>query len=258
MIDATRDVPCVVLEWDSAFWGFPVARLQGESLAPESMAGIDNWCRQHAIACLFFLATFDDPVTVHTAEGAGFGLTDARVTFGRTPAQLASSAPPEGSQGPIIRPNIESDIEPLQRIAAVSHRDSRFYFDLHFPRHTCELLYERWIALSCAGYADHVLVADEDGAAVGYITCHRPAGGEQAGRIGLVGVASHARGHGVGTRLVLHALDWFARQQVETVTVVTQGRNISAQVLYQRCGFVTRSHELWYHKWYRLPELTSS
>ena len=45
------------------------------------------------------------------------------------------------------------------------------------------------------------------------------------------------------------ALDWFATQGVEKVTVVTQGRNGAAQRLYQRCGFVTGSIHLWYHKW---------
>jgi ribosomal protein S18 acetylase RimI-like enzyme len=53
---------------------------------------------------------------------------------------------------------------------------------------------------------------------------------------------------------VLDALDWFAQQQVDTVTVVTQGRNIAAQALYQRRGFITQSQQLWYHKWFRRPE----
>ncbi len=79
-----------------------------------------------------------------------------------------------------------------------------------------------------------------------------------AGRIGLVGVATHNRGRGIGTQLVLRALDWFAGQDVETVTVVTQGRNIGAQSLYQRCGFIIQSHQLWYHKWYRLPDLATA
>ena len=37
--------------------------------------------------------------------------------------------------------------------------------------------------------------------------------------------------------------------------VVTQGRNIAGQRLYQRCGFLTRSVELWYHKWYPAVEV---
>jgi ribosomal protein S18 acetylase RimI-like enzyme len=33
------------------------------------------------------------------------------------------------------------------------------------------------------------------------------------------------------------------------VSVVTQGRNVAAQRLYQRAGFVTASTQLWYHRW---------
>jgi hypothetical protein len=31
---------------------------------------------------------------------------------------------------------------------------------------------------------------------------------------------------------------------------VTQGRNLAAQRLYQRTGFLIRDLQLWYHKWY--------
>jgi hypothetical protein len=34
------------------------------------------------------------------------------------------------------------------------------------------------------------------------------------------------------------------------VNVVTQGRNSKAQRLYERCGFLTRSVQLWYHRWF--------
>ena len=69
------------------------------------------------------------------------------------------------------------------------------------------------------------------------------------GQIGLVGVSAEARGRGVGHALVNHALDWFTRNDVEAVAVVTQGGNVAAQRLYQRCGFLTESVQLWYHKW---------
>jgi dTDP-4-amino-4,6-dideoxy-D-galactose acyltransferase len=36
---------------------------------------------------------------------------------------------------------------------------------------------------------------------------------------------------------------------MRSVTGATQGRNIVMQRLFQKCGFVTRSVELWYHRW---------
>ena len=84
---------------------------------------------------------------------------------------------------------------------------------------------------------------------MGYVSCHLD-GEDGAGRIGLVAVSSHARGDGLGRTLVLAALRWFEEQGVGTVRVVSQARNCEAQRLYQRCGFVTDSVHLWYHKWY--------
>jgi len=227
--------------------------IRGHSLRAGDLQHIDRWSNQHEIACLFFLGTFYDAATNLTAKGNGFRLTDTRITLGRAPTRL-SDGPGMPTRDMLIRPSINADVEPLQRIAAASHRDTRFYVDLHFPRAKCQQLYECWITRSCQGWADQVLVAEVDEAPVGYITCHLPSGDEVTGTIGLIGVAPHARRRGAGQQLVLRALDWFAQQQVDRVAVATQGRNIGAQDLYQRCGFVTQSLFLWYPKWYSHPD----
>ena len=63
-------------------------------------------------------------------------------------------------------------------------------------------------------------------------------------------MARQARGQGLGGTLVAGAVSWFAGEGLATVSVVTQARNVTSQRLYQRCGFVTRSVQLYYHKWY--------
>ena len=59
-----------------------------------------------------------------------------------------------------------------------------------------------------------------------------------------------SRGRGGGSALVQGALAWFADRGVTQVLVVTQGRNVGAQRLYQKAGFLTRKVELWYHRWF--------
>ena len=114
-------------------------------------------------------------------------------------------------------------------------------------------LYETWIRRSCEGYADAVLVAETGGGPAGYITCHL-SGSPPAGSIGLVGVGGDARGAGTGTTLVGAAIEWFQGRGVQEVSVVTQGRNLAAQRLYQRAGFRIQAVELWYHKWFPAPD----
>lgn len=242
--------PCELLEWDTTFWGFPIARIRGDTLDHDSIGRIDGWCRRNVVRCLYFLARADHQTTTELAETSGFRLVDVRMGF-RRGLQDATSPVENLALGPVVvRPSRQQDVATLCSIAGQNYRSTRFYYDPGFPRHLCDSLYETWTRVSCDGYAELVLVAELDGEPVGYITCHLD-GEPRAGRIGLLGVHDGARDRGVGRALVLGALEWFRSQAVQAVFVVTQGRNCAAQRLFQRCGFLTASVQLWYHKWYR-------
>jgi ribosomal protein S18 acetylase RimI-like enzyme len=86
--------------------------------------------------------------------------------------------------------------------------------------------------------------------AVGYITCDIE-NNRRIGRISLVGVDESAARMGIGSSLVYSALNWFYKEKIPKVIVITQGRNYDAQRLYQKCGFKTISVQLWYHKWFK-------
>jgi ribosomal protein S18 acetylase RimI-like enzyme len=91
-------------------------------------------------------------------------------------------------------------------------------------------------------------VLEFEGRPAGFITCHLL--GDRRGQCRLGGLHPSLRGHGLGHYMYDNALRWFARQEVETVIYVTQGRNIRAQRLFQRLGFLSQSTEIWYHKWF--------
>ncbi len=235
---------CEHLEWDSQFFGRRIARVKGAFLTEADIVNIRIWCEDNRIDCLYFLADSTEAQTSRLAESNNFNLVDIRVTLDR-PVKANHAL---GHSHLNIRGALERDIPTLQTIARVSHRDSRFYYDGNFPSSLCDALFEVWIEKSCRGWAKNVLVAEDGGEPVGYISCHLPT--PKTGKIGLVGVGQKAQGKGLGKDLVDEALRWFTEQGVESVTVVTQGRNVRAQRLYQRCFFVTRSVELWFHKWF--------
>lgn len=244
-----RSDPCDFLEWDTGFFGFRIGRVRGHLLSEVLVREIDLWCQQQAIRCLYFLASPNDTSTVSLAEDNGFRLVDVRLTLEAGELGATHSVRSVPGSAALLRAARREDLGALTAIARVSHRDSRFYFDLNFPRPLADSLYETWITTSCSGYADTVLVADMDGAPVGYVTCHSDDDG-RSGRIGLIAVGDGARGKGIGRSLVVGALDWFAAHRAREVSVVTQARNSAAQRLYQRCGFLTKDVQLWYHKWY--------
>lgn len=237
---------CAFLDWDSEFFGCRIAQISCHRLSDDEVAAVSDWCANQQIDCLYFLADADDLATIRRVEANHFHLVDIRVTLSKRFELLAHKKHvgfPE-----IIRFHCEGDLANLKAIAKNAHHDSRFYADSHFPVQQCEALYETWIEKSCRGYADAVLVAENHGRAIGYISCHVTEA--QAGKIGLVGVDEAMRGQGIGQRLLAASLEWFQAQGCSQVTVVTQGRNIQAQRLYQKHGFLTQSLQLWYHRWW--------
>ncbi len=239
---------CEYLEWDSEFFGYRIARVVGSRISSQQARRIDAWCADNRIECLYFLAVSTDVETARAATNFDYALVDVRLIFAiKTNMNTQLAAILEGIR---IRTPQDDDVPVLRRIARASCTVSRFFFDNRFESDAAERLYETWITKSCKGYAEHVLIAELAETPVGYITCHVDSA-ERKGRIGLVGMDEMAQGRGIGTSLTLAALGWFRSQGVESVEVITQGRNISAQRLYQRCGFRTQSLELWFHKWYQ-------
>ncbi len=245
-IDINEDSLCQYLDWDSSFFGLHIARLKIDCLTPENIPEILAWCRQFKIDCLYFLAGSADAGSIRLAEDNGFCLVDVRVTLER--ANIDGSSESDSHPGVVIRNARTDDLPALRSIARECFHDSRFYFDSHFSRSLCDSLYETWIEVSVNGYADAVLVAESEGEPAGFITCKQA--DQVTGEIGLLGVGSGWRGRGIGKALIMAGLSWFNSHRLQKVSVVTQGRNLSAQRLYQRCGFITRSNQLWYHKWF--------
>jgi dTDP-4-amino-4,6-dideoxy-D-galactose acyltransferase len=235
---------CEYLDWDSEFFGHRIARVTSPHLNRETCETILRWCRENAIDCLYFLADSTDKLSAALAADNDFRFVDVRVTYERPLAEGSDF----GERAREIRLSMPEDVPALTSIASTSHQDSRFYFDSHFLESACDALYATWIEKSCQGYADTVLVAELSGQAVGYISLHLKEVGQ--GQIGLVGVRADAQGHGLGRKLINESLRWFAGQGVGTITVVTQGRNLAAQRLYQKSGFLPTSTGVWYHRWF--------
>lgn len=239
------DEICTYLDWDSQFFQHRIARLNRQRLDQDSLSQVMTWCGANRIECLYFLADSDDAETTRLAEHSEFQQTDVRITFERTLTE--PDIPRTLAEG--VRPAAPRDLAALRGIAVHAHRQGRFYFDQHFGTEKCDLFYQTWIERSLEGFAQMVLVAEVNSEAVGYITCHLRDGDAQ---IGLAGVSNDCQKMGLGKKLTESFLTWSVQQGACRATVVTQGRNLRAQRLYQRSGFVTESVKLWYHRWFTL------
>lgn len=236
--------PCTLLAWDSDFFARRIARVSAGVLTPDALLAIEQQAVRDRIECLYLLTGAGQSETTRLAQASGFRLVDVRVTLD-VPIPSAHALDDAS-----LRIGTSSDAAALRAIAKVSHRDSRFYQDGGFPEERCDALYEAWIDNSFQGWADVVFVALRDAEPVGYVSCSQRDG---SGQIGLLGVAAHAHGQGHGARLVRRALAWFSERGCARATVVTQGQNLAAQRLYQKCGFSTSNVELWFHRWFARP-----
>lgn len=236
-----------LLTWDSDHFRFRIARSQVRKLDAQTCGALLDTCQARAIDCLYFLADVADQDTISELQASSFDFVDIRLTLARRFNAMPVQAPAENLS---FRLGHERDVDALLPIASASYLHSRFFIDRRFGRARASQMYEIWLHNSLTtDYADAVVVAELDGRPVGYVTCHlnKPAG---EGNIGLVGVAESARGLGCAGSMINKAIRWFNERGFDRVNVVTQGRNIAAQKLYQRSGFVTRSVELWFHKWF--------
>lgn len=229
--------PCRVLQWDTEFFGRRIAAVNGDQLTPSLIEKIKSFCAEERIECLYFRASANDAQTVELAEQNSFHLVDVRMTWER---KLSDG---DMSWCRLATPD---HLAALRRLARVSHTDSRFYYDGRFPRERCDALFEAWITNAVNGQA--ALVAWSNDFLAGYVTCDRLSADE--GSIGLIARDPVYRGKGIGELLVLAAMEFLCRQGMSTVSVVTQARNVAAQRLYARCGFVPRAVQLYYHRWF--------
>lgn len=238
-----------VLEWDSDFFGVRIGRITASRLDRENLESLLYAARKEQLQCLYFAADPDDADTLEQVESARFTLVDVR---------LLLEHPFDGRPAPcprfpvsdeiILRSPRSDDIARLEHIAVEIGHTSRFAFDRRFSPEACPALYRAWLHRLLQDSSAWVTLASRENEPIGLIgcTCH-PATG--TGTIALAGVAASVRGRGVGTALVQDALDRFRERGLARAEVVTQGRNVPAQRLYQQMGFFTRQNVLYYHKW---------
>lgn len=238
---------CQVLPWDSEFFGFRIARVNRDRLSAEELNEVLRWCDQEKVRCLYFLCAGDQVETANRVESQQFHLADMRVDFDWVPTEKPAQ-PTIRAAGSEIRPATPDDLPELLPIVDHRFTDSRFFMDQGFPAEKSNLMFLRWVEndVRGKGRAEHVWVAVQEGAIVGFATIDRS--NDETRRLGLIAVSRPATG--VGSDLVAQVQDYSRSKGAKRLLVGTQLRNVRAQRLYQRCGFRTCEVGMWYHRWF--------
>lgn len=243
------DVACLFqkLQWDSDFFGVNIGYISCLRLTKNIEANITKFVRKEKLNLLEYLCDCHDKESVLECEKNGYSFVDIRLTFERAISDNIQTAPNRGFK---VRKGRESDIPHLKEIATDIYIQSRYYFDQSFDTDKVQLFYLNWVEKAVRGdFDDFAYVLTADDIPIGFCTIKLGRHGTAA--ISLFGLDKNYEGKGLGKYLLMTSLSKLKSEyDINYIEVVTQGRNYAAQRLYQKCGFVTKSTQLWYHKWF--------
>ena len=237
-----------LLQWDSQFFGFAVAQIYGNQINKYAIKEIFEFCDSNKVKLLQFKCDNHDRASVLLAEQNRFHFADTRMNYSlkinRGQFQL-----PDSVIDYSFRLGEKRDLPILEDIAQDLYLESRYHFDKNFPQDRVRFFYSNWIKKAVLGtFDDLAWVITKHDHPVGFcsIVFREP----NIAQIGLVGLHPLETGKGLGKYLMANVLHSLEKSDVKQVDVVTQGRNYSAQRLYQRAGFTIDNIETYYHKWF--------
>lgn len=221
------------LEWDSDFFGFPVAFIE-VCLGNERQvkAELDNF---FSAGCKLVYVFSHKPLELSDYDAC---LADRKRSY-----ILSKPIFKEIGNQHI---NIENHAEMLYELAYQAGIHSRYRTDPHIPEDTFKRLYSIWIDNSInKGFADYVLACIEQEKAVGLITAKKK---NNEISIGLFATDQEFRGKGIGSRLIQEIINIGANENLQ-VEVTTQADNPKACKFYEDKGFEIKDEEFVYHVW---------
>lgn len=239
---------CQLLEWDTNFFGFKVARIVLPQLSEEYLEESVNSLQKEKIRLAYW--SVDKPLPPNMERSVkvlGGHLVDERTAFHADSVGFKPS--PDMSSSLVRAYDSCSSTVDIETLATQVGAYSRYSIDPNMPKGKSIELYVTWLSKSLSKeIAEEVLVICCGHEVVGLVTLGKGAM-PGTGRIGLLVVHPEHRRQGHGVALVKASQAWFFDRGYSLVRVVTQGRNTPACDLYKKCGFFVSSIEYVYHFW---------
>lgn len=230
------------LDWDTNFFGFSVAKILPTTLSTPTLQQLLKKLKDRDFHLVYWATPFQDMTVV--AQDCGGRLVDKKMTYH---IDLTTLPPNQLPTNPVVEYTQLTASEDLISLSIQAGLYSRFRLDPQMDQQKFRELYTQWVVNSCnKKLAKAVLVIRDHEQCVAMVTVGEKNG---LGDIGLVAVAEQQRGKGYGSALIRAALTWFVQHGYNTSQVVTQGDNVAACKLYEKCGYRQTNLEYFYHFW---------
>lgn len=258
-----RDVDCVVLveksDFDSRIFGLNVGKISLILINPNTARNhqaeltrffdeIKDSAATLSLDVIFARIGLEQLTAIQHFENVGAVLTDVLLTFYCNiknefkPVRPLNSARVEKAN--------RDDEEELIAISREAFKTDHFHGDSLLPKSKADKLYAKWVSNVIKQQNNQVLVARDGEEILGFVSCRveKIPNIYRYGVIDLIAVKDEHRGKGLGSALVLGALEWFSGY-TKSVYVGTQASNFSALRIYQKCGFKIVNSECDLHLW---------
>lgn len=243
-MQSPSDSTCTIqhLDWDSDFFGFPVARINVPSMQNSNLQDVVSAVKASAIKLTYLFC--EEKIPEFDARQLGCKLVDCKVLY----SQELPSKPPLKQPNVLVREAKSGDEGVLAQLAILSGQYSRFSVDDRIPPEKFRSLYTQWMEASIKGLlADTVYVAiNANDSPTGVVTVKKE---HKTLSIGLIAVLPENRGQGVGESLIQNVLSSTWGKNCEHATVVTQSDNLPACRLYEKNGYSVTKTDYVYHLW---------
>jgi GNAT superfamily N-acetyltransferase len=212
------------------------------------LPAVVSFCRRGQVRFLIARCPASDLAAAQAMEAEGFFLTDTLVYWSRD----QSLPVPEIMNGFTIRPVRSGEETVVEAIAAEAFRGyfGHYHADPRLDRKACDDTYASWARRSCTlrEVAEEVLVAEETGSILGFLTLRRNS--PEEAEIVLNGVRPSAQRRGIYRSLVLEAMRWSLDRDCRRLVVSTQLVNVPVQKAWTSLGFTLSSAWYTFHKWF--------
>lgn len=239
---ATEIAQYQLLEWDSQFFGFGVAKLLFPSVDAETLTAALMQLKKQNIRLVYWPAPVPDESSKSAAQACFGRMVGCHVTFQHT----TNESTPK-SIGELVEYDDTDANTDLIELALESGKFSRYATDPQIGRKKFEEFFATWIR-KCARrqMANHILLSKKNGQTQGMICIQASA---PDSRLVLMAVGADVRTVGVGTSLVQGALALGNQKGCISNSIVTYGENIAACKLFEKCGFSEFERRDFYHFW---------
>lgn len=233
-----------ILDWDSEFFGFKVARISS-NISQKYYKELISELYHFNVELIYFNSSFDP------SESEFYSILKIDEVV-----ELSKELKLKKNFHPKVKffNQSEATLEMKNLVRRIARR-SRFYFDDNITTAKVYKLYDIWLDKSVNGIgADTVLVYEENNKIKGFATV-KVNENNGVGVIPLMGVESKSEGKGISFMLMEAIESYLLEKKCSILRSSTQAKNLKALKVYERFGIKCESGSVINHLWRKSTRL---